>query len=96
MVEPLRTMLEIITKYFLELTKPGDVNLVPQPQDSDSMSSSQSTRNNDDASNLINPAADRPTSSSYGSGGKSRTGNIRKTLSLNNFYHTSLYLCLTM
>lgn len=74
MVEPLRTMLEIITKYFLELTKPGDVILVPQPQDSDSMSSSQSTRNNDDASNLINPAADRPTSSSYGSGGKSRTG----------------------
>lgn len=74
MVEPLRTMLEIITKYFLELTKPGDVILVPQPQDSDSMSSSQSTRNNDDAFNLINPAADRPTSSSYGSGGKSRTG----------------------
>lgn len=73
MVEPLRTMLEIITKYFLELTKPGDLILVPQPQDSDSMSSSQSNRNND-ASNLINPAVDRPTSSSYGSGGKSRTG----------------------
>lgn len=73
MVEPLRTMLEIITKYFLELTKPGDLILVPQPQDSDSMSSSQPTRNND-ASNLINPAVDRPTSSSYGSGGKSRTG----------------------
>lgn len=75
MVEPLRTMLEIITKYFLELSKPGDLILVPQPQDSDSMSSSQSNRNND-ASNLINPAVDRPTSSSYGSGGKSRTGNI--------------------
>lgn len=73
MVEPLRTMLEIITKYFLELTKPGDLILVPQPQDSDSMSSSQPTCNND-ASNLINPAVDRPTSSSYGSGGKSRTG----------------------
>lgn len=73
MVEPLRTMLEIITKYLLELTKPGDLILVPQPQDSDSMSSSQPTRNND-ASNLINPAVDRPTSSSYGSGGKSRTG----------------------
>lgn len=73
MVEPLRTMLEIITKYFLELTKPGDLILVPQPQDSDSMSSSQPTRNNE-ASNLINPAVDRPTSSSYGSGGKSRTG----------------------
>lgn len=73
MVEPLRTMLEIITKYFLELTKPGDLILVPQPQDSDSMSSSQPTHNND-ASNLINPAVDRPTSSSYGSGGKSRTG----------------------
>ncbi|XP_052708268.1 probable ubiquitin carboxyl-terminal hydrolase MINDY-4 [Crassostrea angulata] len=73
MVEPLRTMLEIITKYFLELTKPGDLILVPQPQDSDSMSSSQPTHNNE-ASNLINPAVDRPTSSSYGSGGKSRTG----------------------
>lgn len=73
MVEPLRTMLEIITKYFLELTKPGDLILVPQPQESDSMSSSQPTHNND-ASNLINPAVDRPTSSSYGSGGKSRTG----------------------
>ena len=73
MVEPLRTMLEIITKYFLELTKPSDIALVPQPQDLGPTSSSQSTRSND-VNSLTSPAADRPLSSGYSSGGKSKSG----------------------
>ncbi|XP_061180433.1 probable ubiquitin carboxyl-terminal hydrolase MINDY-4 [Saccostrea echinata] len=66
MLEPLRTMLEIITQYFLEMTKPSDVPMMSSSQDSRPVSSSQSSRNSD-PNDLISPAADRPTSSGYSS-----------------------------